>query len=121
MEKILVVEDSLDLLDCYQQGLKDANFDLDTATNGKDALKLTKKNQYALIVSDLKMPKKDGYDFIYQLRKKGPNVETPIIVVSGFIDEDSISGLSGSQSIYFMNKPIELDALISNINNILKK
>ena len=83
MYKILLVEDEKILRDAYSIILKtQTDYVLDVATNGEEALKLCKKNQYELILLDLMMPVLDGAGFMEKaaLLKKSPH--TRVVIMS---------------------------------------
>ena len=86
---ILVVEDEPNLNKAYQVILSTAGYTVLTAFNGEEALKLTTKQEPALILLDLRMPKMDGNDFLraYDL-KKHPKVK--VIVFSNYDIEKEI-------------------------------
>ncbi len=87
--KILIVEDEEVFLEVFGIKLKDSGFEIETASNGGWGLKMAEKNKYDAILVDILMPVLNGVDLIKKLRKKGANKETPVIVLSGSIDEQS--------------------------------
>jgi DNA-binding response OmpR family regulator len=87
--KILIVEDEEVFLEVFGIKLKDSGFEVDTASNGGWGLKLADKNKYDAILLDIVMPVLNGVDLIKKLRKKGENKETPVVILSGSIDEQS--------------------------------
>lgn len=87
--KVLIVEDEEVFLEVFGIKLKDSGFEIETASNGGWGLKMAEKNKYDVILVDILMPVLNGVDLIKKLRKKGENKETPIIVLSGSIDEQS--------------------------------
>ena len=85
--KILVVEDEEVFLEVFGLKLKEYGFEVETASNGGWGLKLTEKNKYDAILLDILMPVLNGVDLIKKIKKNGKNKETPLIVLSGSIDE----------------------------------
>lgn len=88
--KILVVEDEVSLSEAYHTLLKQANYDVVVAHDGKDALEKIKSHDPDLILLDLRMPVLDGVGFLkeYDLIHKHPDVK--VIVFSNYDMQDEI-------------------------------
>jgi YesN/AraC family two-component response regulator len=120
MHKILLVDDEPDILETLKELVED-QFDcsIDTASSGLDAFVLCGKSKYDLIITDHKMPLMTGSAFIMATRtKENLNQKTPFIMLSGFIDDQMKSELSGHQ-VEFLNKPVLPTTLFSSIENKL--
>ena len=81
---ILIVEDEPTLADVYETLLGGAGYTVIRASNGAEALKITKKVEPDLILLDLRMPEMDGVQFLseYQLKTKHPDVK--VIIFSNY-------------------------------------
>ncbi len=91
--KVLLVEDENNLLELATQSLEKAGFTVDTATDGQTAFDKAQSISYDLILLDIKLPQKNGFDVIAQMRALGNN--TPILVVSNCADvADRVHGLN---------------------------
>ncbi len=83
MPKILLVEDEKILRDAYTILLNASdNYQVDTATNGKEALELCQQNTYDLILLDLMMPVLDGMGFLRQATLAAKSPKTRIVIMS---------------------------------------
>lgn len=82
MKKILVVEDEEDLLQIYSTILREGNYQVETVENGKDALNHLEKNNYDLVILDIKLPDIMGDEIVKTMRKK--KIDIPIIIVTGY-------------------------------------
>lgn len=87
--RILIVEDEEVFLEVFGIKLRDSGFEVETAANGGWGLKMAEKEKFDVIMVDIVMPVLNGADLIKKIRKEGANKETPIIVLSGSIDEQS--------------------------------
>jgi CheY-like chemotaxis protein len=86
---ILIVEDEADINEAYQIVLKSAGYDVISAANGEEALKITKKIEPNLILLDLRMPQKDGIEFLREFdAQKHPAVK--VIIFSNYDMQEEI-------------------------------
>ncbi|HVM51079.1 MAG TPA: response regulator [Candidatus Acidoferrum sp.] len=103
--RILLVDDEPDLLDMYQQVLKQlpSQPEIHTAGSGTRALAMLEAEPYRLIVCDLKMPKMDGLQVLSIVRRKYPEMRT--VVLTGVTDEQFRSRVYALGVDLFWNKP----------------
>jgi YesN/AraC family two-component response regulator len=114
MHKILICEDEPELLETLEDliELKLHSSDIHKATNGLDAFISCQKEKFDLIITDHKMPFMTGAALIIGLRtRENENKQTPIIMLSGHIDDDMRKNLA-IQNVAFMAKPLTPDDLI---------
>lgn len=121
MHKILIVDDDKDILDTVAS-LLDTKFSSDAqkATNGLDAFLMCMKEEFDLIITDQKMPFMTGAAFIIATRTKeeSKNKSTPIIMLSGFIDDELRKNL-GIQNVRFLTKPFQSSDLFDLVRDYL--
>jgi len=127
MAKILVVDDNPTLVKEIRAFLEDEEHTVVTAANGEEGLKKIQKEKPDLMVLDVMMPGKDGFQVSREVRKD-PNIrETPILMLTG-IKEDM--GLDFKQDAGdpdwlpvndYCDKPIDPDTLIEKVNQLLQK
>jgi DNA-binding NtrC family response regulator len=112
MEKnrILIVEDDIDILLELQRNLEDEGYEVDTADNGKTAFNLWEKNIYDLVLADLRIPEIDGRELIDKIKAKQPH--TQIIILSGqAIEEDLIDAIN-KHIFKYLKKPVDLEEVL---------
>jgi DNA-binding response OmpR family regulator len=120
-KKILVVDDSEDLLELYKDNLEDAGFEVTCATDGIECgVKLfDEKSGFDAIIMDLHMPNKDGHKTILHLRhgisKSNQNIK--IFVVSAFITPKIEEELN-KYGIAFFKKPLKFNELVTELKKI---
>lgn len=121
MHNILVVDDEQDILDTVSD-LIESKFSCspDKATNGLDAFLMIMKKQYDVILTDHKMPFMTGAALIIATRTKSEsqNKQTPIIMLSGFIDQELKKNL-GIQNVQFIAKPFQPNEIFDKIRDHL--
>ena len=120
MPKALIIDDDADLLELYTMYLESADFTVDACQEGLDGFLDSIGQKFDLIISDLNMPVISGQELLLEIRD-GINKTTPIIVVSGFVNEQIKNEMLGLGHIYFVDKPIDKEQLLSVIQTILTK
>ena len=68
MNKILLVDDEIEITEINKRYLEQGGYDIDIANDGKEALEKYKRNKYSLIITDIMMPNMDGYDLISEVQ-----------------------------------------------------
>lgn len=117
--KILVVEDEKDLNRVITKHLKKNNYSVDSCFDGEQALNYVLYGEYDLIITDIMMPKIDGYELIKQLRVKGNS--TPVIMLTAKDSlDDKILGLDSGADDYIV-KPFEFDELLARIRVLMRR
>ncbi|MBQ9452478.1 MAG: response regulator [Desulfovibrio sp.] len=117
---ILVVDDSKTIRNLVAFVLKGEGFKVSTAEDGLDAIeKLSAIDPVDLIVSDVNMPRMDGFTFIKTLRAQDSYKDIPIIVLSTEGQEKDIQyGMSLGANLY-MVKPAQPEKMVRNIKMLL--
>lgn len=112
-QKVLIVDDEEDLREVYSEYLQSSGFkNILEMSDGLDAFAFCLKEKVSLILLDHKMPYLLGADFLKALRDKpGPNQDTPVIIISGFIG-DFKESLQSIEKTYFLEKPVMLESLL---------
>ncbi|SPF52374.1 Response regulator receiver protein [Candidatus Desulfosporosinus infrequens] len=113
--KVLLVDDDFNILQAYTRALR-SNFKVSTATNGADGLQILKEEgPFAVVVTDYRMPKMDGIQFL--AHTKGLTPDTIRIMLSGQADmEVSIQAVNEGNIFRFLNKPCPTEQLIKVLN-----
>lgn len=117
--KILIVDDEEDLREMLNYNLTKSRYEVIEASNGEEALDILGNESVDLVVLDIMMPGKDGYEVCKELRAKGNRV--PILFLTAKNDDyDEILGLELGADDY-IKKPFNLRTLISRIHTILRR
>ena len=118
MKKILVVEDEKDIQNIIKAFLENAEYKVETADDGLDAINLIQKNNYDLIVLDIMLPKIDGFTVCEMIRKKS---NIPIIILTALTDEESqLKGFDKLADDY-ITKPFSMPVVLKHIEAILRR
>lgn len=119
MVNILLVEDDNKLNKLFYTVLSKQGFNMYIATNGVEAFDILENNHIDLIISDIMMPKMDGYEFTEAIRKT--NEEIPILMITAkddFISKQK-SFLIGIDD--YMVKPIDVNEMVLRVNALLRR
>ena len=118
MKKILVVEDEKDIQNIIKAFLENAEYKVETADDGLDAINLIQKNNYDLILLDIMLPKIDGFTVCEMIRK---NSNVPIIILTALTDEESqLKGFDKLADDY-ITKPFSMPVLLKHIEAIFRR
>ena len=118
MKKILVVEDEKDIQNIIKAFLENAEYKVETADDGLDAINLIQKNNYDLILLDIMLPKIDGFTVCEMIRK---NSNIPIIILTALTDEESqLKGFDKLADDY-ITKPFSMPVLLKHIEAIFRR
>lgn len=118
-EKILIVEDDISILTGLVDLLGSEGYPVVSATNGSKALTLYKQENPNLILLDIMIPEKSGYEVCKEIRKKNPHV--PIIMLTAKGQEvDKVVGLEIGADDYIV-KPFAVNELLARIRAVLRR
>jgi DNA-binding response OmpR family regulator len=116
---ILLVEDDLNLSTVLADYLQSKEYQVTTAANGQEAWELLSHKHFDILLTDISMPKKNGWQLMKSVRESGMLI--PIIVLSAKTDrEDIIRGYQLGCDDY-LTKPFSMDILICKIEAILRR
>jgi two-component system phosphate regulon response regulator PhoB len=118
-KKILAVDDEIDVLLIVKTALRSAGFDVETATNGNDALTLAKADPPDLIILDVMMPGMTGFDVMRELKRIENTCMIPIIMLTGVSERSKIQEALSNGTTYYMIKPFDLDQMLEKVRNAL--
>ena len=117
--KILLVEDDQNFGDVLRSYLEMHEYDVTLATDGEEGLKAFKKGEFDLTITDVMMPKKDGFSLARDIREE--NKEMPIIFhTAKTLKEDVLEGFKIGADDY-ITKPFNVDELLLRIEAILRR
>ena len=117
--KILVIEDEPKAAAYLQQGLSEAGYVVDVASDGESGLAAARSHDYALIVCDLMLPHRDGFSVVVELRRAGR--ETPVLFVTARDEIDArVRGLDVGADDYLV-KPFAFAELLARVRALLRR
>ncbi|MCI8566174.1 MAG: response regulator transcription factor [Lachnospiraceae bacterium] len=117
--KILIIEDEVLLADSLKALLTAKGFETDAVYDGKSGEEYACGGRYDLIILDVMMPKKDGYQVAQSLRKN--RCQSPVLMLTAkSAVEDRVAGLE-SGADYYLTKPFDTRELLACVNALLRR
>lgn len=118
MKRVLVVEDDAAIKNIIVEILKDANYHVDSASDGLEGMIMFVEKEYDLVISDIMMPHMNGYDFIKRI--KAENKYVNVIVLSALDEEyDELRGFELGIDDY-ISKPFSTKLFKKRVEAILR-
>ena len=125
-KKVLIADDERDVLDYVQAVLEEDGYAFLTAVDGEDALRQAKTQAPDLVILDVQMPKKDGFQVFQELRKIEETKSIPVIMLTAVtertglkFDAQDMGEFYGSEPEAYIDKPIEPDKLRQAVRNLI--
>ncbi|BCA53635.1 putative Chemotaxis protein CheA modulated with response regulator receiver region [Nitrospira sp. KM1] len=114
-KKILLIDDSLSIRKFVGRMLETAGYEVETAVDGEEGLRKASAQSYRLILTDLEMPKLNGYEVIQALRSRPQTQQTPIIVMTTRAGDKHRQMAINIGASSYIAKPVEERALIQEL------
>ncbi|MBU1112470.1 MAG: response regulator [Candidatus Omnitrophica bacterium] len=122
MKKILIIDDEEDLAFFVKANLELAgDYQVSTATSGKEGIKLAARFRPDIILLDIMMPAMDGYETLHKLKSEEKTLAIPVIMLTAKADEDSKMKAATLYNEDYLVKPVQIDVLNAKIQEVLTR
>jgi CheY-like chemotaxis protein len=119
---LLIVEDIPDTLKLLDATLKFKGYRVVTAVNGHDALEAIKKERPALVITDILMPRMDGFNLVHRLRINPETRSIPVIFLSAtYVAPEDKAFATSIGVTRFIEKPLDLESFLQTVADLLKR
>ncbi|MGD1844255.1 MAG: sigma-54-dependent transcriptional regulator [Salibacteraceae bacterium] len=119
MAKILVIDDERPIRSTLREILEYEDFKVEDAEDGMAGLDLMRKNEYDLVLCDIKMPKMDGLEVLERVRLLKPDL--PLVMISGHGTIDTAVEALKNGAFDYIPKPLDLNRLLVTVRNALDR
>ena len=119
MPDMLIVDDEPRLLRVLRMGLPEHGFNVLTAANGQEALKILFDKHVDVVVTDVRMPVMDGVELIYEMERLG--IKLPVVVTTAHADVDTAVKTLKHGACDYIRKPFSVDELVQSVKNVMEK
>ena len=121
--RIMVVDDERDILSIVKRGLESKNrFKVEIFIDAESALTSLKENSndyYDLVLTDIRMPKINGFELYRRIKESNPSMKIVFITAFEINKEEFSKVIPSLDVIDFISKPVSMSTLISKLNSIL--
>jgi DNA-binding NtrC family response regulator len=119
MKQILFVDDEIKILKSLKRLFRDTEYEIVTTESPQEALEIMKEKEIGLVVSDMRMPAMDGYEFLTKVKEINPNL--PRIILSGYSDKGILlKALEENVAMAYLLKPWKNDELVEVMKDIFR-
>lgn len=119
MSKILVIDDERSIRSTLKDILEYEKYQVDSAEDGQQGIDLIRKNEYDVVLCDIKMPGMDGIEVLQKIQILVPDV--PVIMISGHGNIDTAVESIKKGAFDYIEKPLDLNRLLITIRNAMDK
>jgi len=119
VKKILVIDDEVPTLEMLRLFLGACGYEVLVATNVAEGLDIFQKEVPPIVLTDIKMPGKDGFAILKSIKEMHPKTE--VIVITGHGDRDLAKKAFELQACDFFNKPLDTEALEQALQRLEQK
>jgi two-component system chemotaxis response regulator CheY len=117
-KRILTIDDSKTMRDMLMLTLAEAGFDVLQAVDGQDGLDVLGNEQVDVVITDINMPRMDGYEVIRQLRSDPSHKTTPILVLTTESEAEKKNLAREAGATGWMVKPFDPDRLVATVRKV---
>ena len=122
--RIMFVDDEKDILSTVKRGLESNNaFTVETFSSGESALQAFEshpENYYDLVVTDIRMPKMNGFELYRRIKEKNQSMKIAFITAFEINKEEFNKVMPSVNVIDFISKPLSISSLITKLKSMLK-
>jgi chemosensory pili system protein ChpA (sensor histidine kinase/response regulator) len=119
-KRILLVDDSISVRRFVGQMLEKAGFDVTTAADGADAIARTGQADFDLIITDLEMPRVNGYELVDDLRRRPSTRAIPIIVLTTRAGDKHVALARQLGVEHYVTKPVEEQTFVALVGSVVR-
>ena len=117
--KILIIEDEYNLADAISSMLKSKKYDVEIRTDGEEGLDEALTDIYDLIILDVMLPHKNGFEILKELKEEKINSKVLMLTAKNTIDDKLIGFNNGADD--YLTKPFHMEELLARVNVQLRK
>ncbi len=117
--KILIIEDEFNLADAISSMLKSKKYSVEIKTDGEEGLDEALTNIYDLIILDVMLPHRNGFEILSEIRKEKINSKVLMLTAKNTIDDKMIGFNNGADD--YLTKPFHMEELMARVNVQLRK
>lgn len=114
---VLIVDDNVELAENIKELLEDEGVNADIAASGEDALVMLAQSEYALVVTDMRMPGMSGLDLVRAIRNQSPRIQ--VVVMTAYTSDEILDEAQAEGALASLSKPIDLRRFLPLVERLL--
>ncbi|MEZ7883921.1 MAG: response regulator [Bacteroidales bacterium] len=119
-KRVLIAEDSITIRSMLKNFVENAGYEVTAAVDGLEAFNLLKRNSFDLVVSDIEMPRMNGFELTQRIREDYDLKNLPVILVTALESkEDQKKGLDAGANAYIVKSSFEKSNLTDTIKRLI--
>ncbi len=115
---ILIVDDEPEIRSSLSEILSEEKYSCRTAANGDEAINLINENDFDVVITDIKMPIRDGMEILKHCRNVSP--QTSVIIITAYATVETAIDALRKGAVDYILKPIDFDELLLRVKNVVK-
>jgi DNA-binding response OmpR family regulator len=119
--RILLADSDREMLISLRERLVDNGFEVVTASDGREAIKIALSQEFEIIIAAMVLPAVKGLDFINVYNRLKPDSRTPVIITGNLNDADYLGIASMLHASEYIQKPFEMSVLLGKIDLLLEE
>jgi DNA-binding NtrC family response regulator len=119
MERILVIDNEARMCELLRAALESSDVSVDTAYDGEEGLKKFRSENYAVVITDLKMPKLSGLELLEKIKQEAPG--TDVILMTAYATAQTAVEAMKKGAYDYLIKPFDMDELRLKVQRLLEK
>lgn len=117
--KLLLVDDEMDIIDILKPRLAKEGYEVAVAFDGEEALKKVEEENPDIILLDLIMPKRNGFEVLKEIREKHKDKWRPIIIISAKNELESVQKCYDMEADHYLTKPCDINHVLRGIRTMI--
>jgi two-component system, OmpR family, response regulator VicR len=117
--KILVVDDEKDVITALSHRLAREGYEVITASDGEEAILKVKSDNPDIILLDLSLPKKNGFEVLKEVREDYKDKWRPVIIISGRTELETVKQCYQLEADHYLTKPCTMEVVLRGIKTMI--
>ena len=114
-KRVLVIDDEEKIRKLIKRFLQRWEYDVEESADGEQAVEELRKNNFDLLICDIRMPRKNGWEVLEEVKSSPKTSSIPVIVLTGMNDDDDMLRSYDSGAGYYISKPFTASQLLYGV------
>ncbi|MFH1449216.1 MAG: response regulator [bacterium] len=120
-KRVLIADDEVHIRKILEHALTEAGYDVSVAQDGEEAINIIEKEPVDLVITDLDMPKLNGFELTARLKQDEKTKNIPVIILTALGQDDEMQKAKKSGADEIASKPFSSKKITEMVNSMLKQ